>query len=144
MLLVGDIGVSIASGTGFLAVELGGAEAISGDLVAGNPFGPATAPQGPLATPPSTPGVPPPPAVVASPALPPAAAPPAERTETVAAIGPLEQLCETIHPFRSPSCSEGAMAPLGALGLAATVAVGALDWRHQRRRLAQTAPASGA
>lgn len=144
LLLVGDIGVSIASGTGFLAVELGGAEAISGELVAGNPFGPPTAPQGPAEPPAATPGVAPPPVIGGVPTTPPAAAPPAERPERVADVGPLEQLCETIHPFRSPSCSEGAMAPLGALGLAATVAVGALDWRHQRRRLAAASPVSAA
>ena len=40
-LLVGDIGVSIASGTGFLAIEVGGAEATTGELVLDDPFGSA-------------------------------------------------------------------------------------------------------
>ncbi|MGH9086148.1 MAG: hypothetical protein ACRDYW_11910, partial [Acidimicrobiales bacterium] len=38
-LLVGDITLSIASGTGFLAIEVGGAEAQTADLVLENPFG---------------------------------------------------------------------------------------------------------
>jgi hypothetical protein len=39
------------------------------------------------------------------------------------------------------------MAPLGLLGLVATVGMAGLDWRHQRKRLAPPAartPAAGA
>jgi hypothetical protein len=146
LLLVGDIGLSIASGTGFLAIEVGGAEAISGELASGDPFGVPSAPVDPGPALPS----PSPPAIAAAPLSGPAPVVPAatgarrEPTAPAAAVGPLEELCETIHPFRSPSCSEGAMAPLGLLGLGATVAMAALDWRHQRRRAALTQVAAAA
>jgi hypothetical protein len=149
LLLVGDIGVSIASGTGFLAIEVGGAEATSGELELGNPFGEAVAPSsspGPPVLTPSSPSFAPSGPVAAPVAPPTPAAPPAARPTPVADVGPLEALCETIHPFASPSCSEGAMAPLGLLGLLATVGVAGLDWRHQRKRLVRPAatPAVGA
>ena len=38
-LLVADIGVSIVGGTGFIVIEVGGAEATTGELVLENPFG---------------------------------------------------------------------------------------------------------
>jgi hypothetical protein len=147
-LLVGDIGVSIASGSGFLAVEVGGAEAISGDLAMGSPFGSPVAPV--LGTP--LPGPADVGAVAGLPATAPAGATagPAGTevaTAPVASIGPLERLCTTVHPFDWPSCSKGAMAPLGLLGLIATGGIGALDWRHQRRLLAageRTASPAGA
>jgi len=144
-LLVGDIAVSVASGTGFLAVEVGGAEATSGELVLGNPFGDiggVTATPGPL--PSLVPGatvIPGAPGSAAAGAPVPGAA--GAAPQAVADVGPLRELCETIHPFQWPSCSEGAMAPLGLLGLLATIGVGALDWRHQRPRLA-TASGSAA
>jgi hypothetical protein len=139
-LLVGDIALSIASGTGFLAIEIGGVEAQTADLVLEDPFGSFTAapsdvlPVSGLPGTPGTPAVPGAPAPVAGavPAAAPAAAQP------VADVGPLESLCETIHP-RGGGCSEGAMLPLGAMGLAATLGVGALDWQHQRRRAATQA-----
>lgn len=143
VLLVADIGVSIAAGTGFLIAEIGGVEALSGEFVTENPFGAAIAPDlgappvaGPVSGAPSIAG-----GAVAPPPAPPAAAPAAESTRPVASIGPLQELCETIHPRRAPGCSEGAMAPLGALGLLATAAIGALDWRHQRARAAARATA---
>lgn len=132
-LLVGDIGLSILSGTGFMGLEIGGAEAISGDLILEDPFGPPVAP--PSATPPAVV-----PEVVVPPAIAPTAPPSAVATPTAprpaASIGPLEELCETIHPHRSPSCSRGSIAWLGLLGLGATAAVAGLDYRHQRRRAA--------
>jgi hypothetical protein len=143
VLLVGDIAVSIASGTGFLAIEVGGAEATTGDLVLGNPFGPPVAPDGPLADV-TLPGEL---AGGAGPGGPALTAPPAAGgrdgasttdSRPVASIGPLESLCETIHPSADTSCSEGALLPLGIIGLAATVGVGALDHRRQRSRLAGT------
>lgn len=141
-LFVGDIGVSVLSGTGFFIAEIGGVEAISGDFLLDNPFGEAVAPL--LA--PVGPGAPPDLSLpgggtgLAAPAVAPApaAAPPSAPTQPVASIGPLEEACESIHPFGSPGCSTGALAPLGLLGLLATGAVGALDWRHQQRRLAAT------
>jgi hypothetical protein len=136
ILLVGDIGVSIVSGTGFLTYAIGGAEAISGEFVSEDPFGSPIAPPGGPVIPPAS-GLPP----VGTPATPPAA--PAAPTrgpapQPIADVGPLEELCETVHPFEWPDCSEGAMAPLGLLGLAATALVGGLDWQHQRRRLRAT------
>jgi hypothetical protein len=136
-LLVGDIGLSVVSGTGFLAVEIGGAEARSADLVLENPFGSAIAPTSAAGP---GPGLPSTGAAGAVPALaltPPAsAAPAAPATTPVASIGPLEAVCETIHPQGAPGCTRGALVPLGLLGLAATAAVAGLDWRHQRRRVA--------
>ncbi|MFL6206263.1 MAG: hypothetical protein ACJ739_13030 [Acidimicrobiales bacterium] len=139
VLLVGDIGVSIASGTGFVTYGFGGAEAISGDFILENPFGTAIAPPTQSVTPPASGVVPVAPA--AGPAAPPAAAAttPSAQGQQIADVGPLEQLCESVHPFQWPDCSKGAMAPLGLLGLFATTGVAALDWRHQRRRLSAVA-----
>ena len=134
ILLVGDIGVSIVSGTGFVTYAIGGAEAISGEFISENPFGAPIAPSGGLVTPPAS-GVSP-----LTPSGGPVAPPTAPGGGTAADgqpvvdVGPLEELCETVHPFEWPDCSEGAMAPLGLMGLLATTGVAALDWRHQRRR----------
>jgi hypothetical protein len=136
-LLVGDIGLSVVSGTGFLAVEVGGAEARSADLVIENPFGSAVAPTsavGPATGLPSTGAGGP--VLAPAPTPPGVATPAAPATEAVASIGPLETVCETIHPQGGPGCTRGALVPLGLLGLAATAAVAGLDWRHQRRQLA--------
>ncbi len=124
-LLVGDIGLSVASGTGFLEIEIGGAEATTGELVLESPFGEGQAPiveqllpNAPLPTLPflpSTPGSP----IVQRPA---------------ASVGPLEDHCESAHPLRDTSCSKGALLAVGLIGLAATAGVGVLDWQHQRRR----------
>lgn len=139
-LLVGDIGLSILSGTGFMGIEIGGAEAISGELVLEDPFGPPIAP--PSGGPPAAvPEVVLPPSV--APPTPPAAAPTPAAPQPTASIGPLEELCETIHPRRSPACSRGSVASLGLLGLVATATVAGLDWRHQRRRAASAAAAPG-
>ena len=136
ILLVGDIGVSIASGTGFVTYGFGGAEAISGEFVAENPFGAADRSDRRRRSPPAS-GVSPlarsrrsrrhrPPRPARTPST---------NGQPIADVGPLEELCETVHPFEWPDCSEGAMAPLGLLGLLATTGMAALDWRHQRRRL---------
>lgn len=145
-LLVGDVVVSVASGTGFIRFEIGGAEATTGELVLSNPFGAAITPSGNggvlpssgVATP-STGGGP----IGSSLGATPVVGAPAgggigapSLTKPVADVGPLKELCETIHPGRAPSCSEGAMLPLGAAGLVATFAIGGLDWFQQRRRLA--------
>lgn len=127
-LLLGDIGVSVASGTGFLKIEIGGAEATSGELVLESPFGDAVAPFEPTVAPPPfrTPVVPPSPVVV----------PGANRPRPAASTGPVEDHCESTHPLRDTGCAHGALMALGLVGLGATVGVGALDWRHQRRRRA--------
>jgi hypothetical protein len=107
-LLVGDIGVSVISGTGFLAVELGGAEATTGELVLDSPFGTETT------TPVALPG-----------ALP-----------TIPSILPSLPISGGTPGVVQPAAS-GALLVAGLVGVLATAAVGALDWRHQRRRRAR-------
>jgi hypothetical protein len=131
-LLVGDIGVSVVSGTGFLAVEIGGAEATTGDLVLESPF--VDEPSTPVATDALVP-IPVVPGVVAPVSRP--AAPPAQ--QRTSSVGPLEERCESAHPLRRTACSRGALLAVGLTGLVATLGVGALDWRHQRRREAAEA-----
>jgi hypothetical protein len=134
VLLVGDIGVSVVSGTGFLAVEIGGAEATTGELVLEDPFGDEDAPAAAadlLLPTPAVPGLP-------NVAAPPVAAPPVT-SERTASIGPLEERCESAHPLRKVSCSRGALMALGVAGVLATLGMGALDWNHQRRRAASAA-----
>ena len=140
-LLVADIATSVAAGTGFLTIDLGGAEAGSGDLELGNPFGEIPPPNdGGLLAPvvdalPSIPGV----------AIPPASpggivAPPVGQGPAVPVVdrGPIEELCESLHPNGSPGCSEGAAATVGVIGLLATAAVAAADVIRQRRRIEET------
>lgn len=49
-------------------------------------------------------------------------------------VGPLRDRCESVNTLTDTACSEGALLAAGLLGLVATAGVGALDWRHQRRR----------
>ena len=141
LLLVGDIGVSIAAGTGFLVVDLGGVEATSGDLVLTNPFGaPIVPPQagvapGGAAASPSTPGTPGVPGT--SGGVPATVAPgTVDEVATVPAgsSGPLVELCESIHPNGSPGCSTGAAWAVGLVGVLATVGVAGTEVVWQRRR----------
>ncbi|WP_436793433.1 hypothetical protein [Actinospongicola halichondriae] len=137
VLLVGDIAVSVASGTGFLAFEIGGAEAISGDFVVGEVIGlppapgPAVpGPDGPTADLPSV-GAAPDSSGGGVPSLPNDQAADVPLTP-VADVGPLERVCESVHPFDWPSCSQGAAPMAGLIGLAATAAMFGLDLRRQR------------
>ena len=129
-ILVGDIGLSIAAGAGFLAIDVGGAQAASANVKFENPFG-TDEPLPSL----EIPGAP---SVAADTFLPPVqtgsalAAP-----QTVAKAGPVEKVCESTHKFHWPRCSHGAALPLGIAGVLATAGVAALDWRHQRRKLRQ-------
>jgi hypothetical protein len=127
-LLVADIGVNILSGTGFLAIELGGAEAITGELVLDSPFGSET-PN--VELPPASSPLPP----AFSPSLPVSGGTPG--VQPVAEIGPLTEHCESAHPLRDTACSKGALLAVGIAGVVGTALVGALDWRHQRRRRAR-------
>ena len=132
-LLVGDIGVSIASGTGFLIFEIGGAEASSAELNLENPFGtdsPFALPEldGTIGA--VTGGLPATAAVPGTPGSPGTAAIPG--TSPVSAVGPLERLCETLHPSKG-GCSRGMGVPIGLAGLALTSGIAFLDWRRQRR-----------
>lgn len=129
-LLVADIGVNILSGTGFLAIELGGAEAITGELVLDSPFG-GEEPNVDL-PPPASPSLPP----SFLPELPVSGGSPGV-VQPVADVGPLEERCESAHPLRQTACSRGALLAVGLAGVLGTAVVGALDWRYQRRRRAR-------
>jgi hypothetical protein len=136
-LLVGDIGVSIASGTGFLAIEIGGVEATTAEVKYENPFGTVNPEVKPGVLPASgTPAASGPIAVGSAPASGggDAAAPTGAggQLRRVADLGPLEERCESVHPFKWPSCSTGAALPVGLLGFAFTAGMAFLDWRHQR------------
>jgi hypothetical protein len=127
--LVGGIGLDIAAGSGFLTIELGGAEATTGELVLEDPFGPDQG--GKVELPPAgETGVPPGSFVT----VPDGLVPPPSAVQPAARIGPLEDHCESAHPLRHTACSKGAALAVGLVGVLATAAVGALDWRHQRRR----------
>ncbi len=137
VLLVGDIAVSVVSGTGFLVFEIGGVEAISGEFFVGEAIGlpSASGPTEPLPTQPTSgvasaaggrdaPG-----AVVPSPVGEQAAD---VSLRPAAGVGPLERVCESVHPFDWPSCSQGAAPMAGLIGLMATGAMFGLDLRRQR------------
>jgi hypothetical protein len=131
-LLVGDISLSVLSGTGFLTIDIGGAEASSADLELVDPFGNVAA----FGTG-GTSDVAAPEAFAAGAGGTGAARSAATPGATVAgrptaATGPLETLCESLHPNRSPGCSKGMGVPIGIAGIGLTVAVGYLDWRRQR------------
>jgi len=127
-LLVGDISLSIMAGTGFLAIDIGGVEATTAEVIYTNPFG-TDLPLPNLGLP-AVPELPLEPSVL--PIQTGSAAP-----RPVVAAGPVERVCESTHRFHWPSCSNGAAAALGGLGLLATAGVALLDWRHQRRRLSK-------
>lgn len=141
-LLVGDIAVSVVSGTGFLTIELGGVQASSADLEVGNPFGEIPPFAGlPPATPEISGG-----AAVGTSAPSGSFVPGPTPPTTVAwngqhqalparSIGPVEELCESLHP-NGASCSEGSAAAVGAVGLLATAAMAAADVLRQRRQAA--------
>lgn len=134
LLLVGDVAVSVVGGTGFLTLGIGGVEASSGDLAVGNPFGVAP-PLAPTAAPLAggAPGVAPTPGapVPGTPGAVPGAAP-TPATRPARATGPVEEVCESLHP-NGTRCSEGAAVVVGLLGLLATVGVAGADVVRQRR-----------
>jgi hypothetical protein len=129
-LLVGDIALDIVSGTGFLAIELGGAEATTGELVLDSPFGDIP----PVVGPPLLPNV----SGSVLPTIPPSVSGPGV-VQPAAKIGPLEDHCESAHPLRRTACSRGALMAVGLVGLLATAGVGALDWTYARRKRARAA-----
>jgi hypothetical protein len=136
-LLVGDIGLDVASGTGFIAVEIGGAEATTGQLTLSNPFGSDGTPPAVQALP----SVPIPgtlPSFVSG--VPPVG--PVAGAQRTASVGPLKDICKSAHPRHHTPCSKGDALAVGLIGLVATAGVGALDWRHQRRRRRKQAAAA--
>ena len=129
-LLAADVATSIASGSGFVSVEVGGAEASSSPVVLRDPFGetgaapvPSLGP-GPLAVPP----------LPASGAAPDLADPEASGP---VAPGPLQDRCRSVHVLRPLACSDGAVAATGILGLVAAGAIGLVDLRRVRRARAR-------
>lgn len=132
LLLVGDISLSVASGTGFMALEFGGAEATTAATRFENPFGAGG--DGFLPSFGAIPGVP---AIDAAPGFvsPAPSGPTAVGGASTAIIntsGPLRDRCESVHAAGA-SCSQGSAVMVGLLGLAAVAAVAALDWQRQRR-----------
>ena len=125
ILFAGDVGLTIASGSGSLAVQVGGVQAYADDTVSDNPFG---LPEAPLGIGPATetPG-----STTTTPSSPASSAP--GRTLTSAPGG--SEGCESVHPFHWPPCSRGAPWLFGLLGLAG---VG-----HGRDRLASPTPGAG-
>lgn len=144
-LLVGDIAVTIASGNGFLALEIGGAEATTAEVATGNPFGSfsgSEAASGPVALPAS--GASLPSSGGGVPVAPSTAGPATGGVDTsnvrpAVEIGPIERVCESVNPIDWPPCSHGAALPLGLAGLGVTAGAASLDVLAQRRRAAMPA-----
>ncbi|HET7654458.1 MAG TPA: hypothetical protein VFK42_15580 [Acidimicrobiales bacterium] len=137
LLLVGDITLSVASGTGFLVVDLGGVEATSGDLDLHSPFEdlPAFTPPGVVLPSTSDGGARSTPAAVPDAV---GAAPVGAATPVVSArgdTGPLDTFCESVRPGGG-RCNVGLGVPVGVAGVALTCGVGYLDWWRRRRALA--------
>ena len=134
-LLAADVAASIVGGTGFLSIEVGGAEATSGPLPDENPFGDSGGTGSPASGP--SPTLPPLPAA-------PAGAPggnPVAGSPPVA--GRLSWSCESVHARRPLGCSDGLLVPVGIAGVAAAAGVAVLDLRHQRRLRTALAGATG-
>lgn len=136
--LLADVGIAIAAGSGFLTFEIGGAEALSGDFTVGGAIDvpPVATPTDPVA--PVGGGVTP--DLGGGPSIDPTtgdetAAPDVGGAAPVADVGPLERVCESVHPFEWPSCSEGAAPVAGLIGLAATGLMFGFDYRRQRSLL---------
>jgi hypothetical protein len=140
-LFVGDVGLTILAGAGFLTIDIGGVEATSADVTFENPFGefvsnvtggnvPLPASGAPL---PSVTGGLPTTPVADTGGVDTSGATPAVQT------GPIERACESVNPVDWPPCSHGAALPLGLLGLGVTAGVAGLDVLFQRRRSVVTA-----
>lgn len=150
VLLVGDITVSVISGTGFLTIELGGVEVSSGDFVLQSPFGApivppgqtvapradTSAPQGTASPAPSGPVAPSTPTASSDGSPPPTTTPGQLAAPSVPASsgGALEEFCESVHPNRD-ACGDGAAYLVGALALLGTLGVAGADLARQRRRM---------
>lgn len=131
LLLVGEIGLDVISGTGFLNIELGGVTATTADPGDFNPFG-SNEPLAPLAD--VVPAV-----LGATSTLPPLTAtgivaPPI--SAGAAALGPLRTVCESESHSTRVGCSRGSALPVGIAGVVLTVGVAALDWLRRRRAVA--------
>jgi hypothetical protein len=134
LLLVGDIGLSVVSGTGFMAFEFGGAEATTAATQFENPFG-SDGGLFPIIG--AIPGLP---AIGAAPTVSPLvpSVVGGTRTEIITSSGPLQDRCESVSGL-GPSCSTGSAVTFGFLALAGIAGVAGLDWQRQRRRRAGAA-----
>jgi hypothetical protein len=135
-LLVGEIGIGVAAGTGTLIASFGGAEATSANVVHETLFGQLGGPLlgGDAGVAPATDSAVTParPATSAAPATPGVVTQPGSTVGATPASA-FDRICENVHPIHKPSCSQGAAATVGLLGLGATAAVGFLDLRRRRR-----------
>lgn len=137
VLLVGDVVLSVVAGTGFLRIDVGGAEASSSDFEMKDPFGDAIVPPPvgdlPIVTGDGT-GAEPSTGVVSTPPV--SRSPTHGSTEealpAAARSGPLDRMCESVHP-NGDSCSRGAAATLGLLALLSTFGVAGADVVRRRR-----------
>ena len=130
-LLAAEVTTAILSGSGFFAVEVGGAEASSSPIVIPD-VTPGTA-GAPLAGPTLSPPVP----------LPATGTPAASRVVVRGpAVGPLEDRCESAHLLRPLGCSAGLLLPVGLVGVGGAVLVGAVDLRRHRRAVEAVAGVS--
>jgi hypothetical protein len=127
-LLVGDIGLDIVSGTGFLNIELGGVSATTADLESFNPFG-SNEPFGDITS--VLPSLIP--ADTALPSLAPTGITAPPISAGAASLGPIRNVCESLSKSKRVGCSRGAAVPVGIIGILLTATVGGLDWLRRRR-----------
>jgi hypothetical protein len=125
LLLAADVATSIISGSGFLSIEIGGAQASSAatteppplsggaDLGTGVSGGPLPTLRPPASAPPTAPG-------------------PADPGRAVE----LGEACRSAHEERPRRCSDGALAPAAIAGIAVVAAAAGAELHHQRRRRA--------
>lgn len=137
VLLVGEIGLDVVSGTGFLRIELGGVSATTGDPGDFNPFG-SNEPIGPIAD--VLPAV----LGAVNSSVPPLTATGIEAPPVsagAAALGPLKTVCESTSKSTRVGCSRGAALPVGIAGVFLTLGVAGLDWLRRRQASASASAA---
>jgi hypothetical protein len=127
-LLIVDLVLGVPAGTGSLVLELGGVEAQSSeldeeDLLGGLPPGGGLD----LGTDTGSAGG----GVLPGDGLPPGAG--GVPATQVVDRGPIDRVCESIHPNGSPSCSRGAATAVGVIGTVGTLGLAGLDLRRRRR-----------
>ncbi|MEY2571422.1 MAG: hypothetical protein QOE63_1772 [Acidimicrobiaceae bacterium] len=139
--LVADIGLDIISGTGFTIIDIGGVSASSAAVQYENPFGDQPAFIPPADATPTGPATGAAPSVSTSHGTPAVAGAAAKAGTTISQTGPLEAICETIHPAKRPACSAGMGVPIALLAVLLTAGFAVLDWRHQHNLVAADDPA---
>jgi hypothetical protein len=142
-LLVGDIGLGVLAGGGNLNIELGSANANTTDAAFVSPFGPGTFPvssggpfggttSGTTFSLPSTSSIPDT-SVIPDSTLPGSTSGNGQKVS----LGPIEKTvsCRSIGPAGGGCNSSNVALPVGLIGLALLVGLGAWDYVRQRRRL---------